>query len=224
MSLLLAEGPLGHPQFAMLAADLRSLCSPGAPGAPDYARQDVQAAFRVLVDRIRAYFLTQDGKPRKAKGFGQAEFKKDHCASEAAWRRHRDAVEAVAPGCRAGGARVPARPERHPVARRVAHLPDRARAVPPHARRARRARFLRGARPRRRPAPADGGVLAEPLQARGALSARAGRRVPGHEPRAVGARGAARAELGRGLRRRRRRAGAVDLRRRRPQAVDLRLP
>ena len=106
VSVLLAEGPIGHPQFAMLAADLRSLCSPApptspaspaSPGLPDYARQEVQAAFRVLVDRIRAYFLTQDGKPRKAKGFGQAEFKKDHCVSEAAWRRHRDAVEAVAP-------------------------------------------------------------------------------------------------------------------------------
>jgi ATP-dependent helicase/nuclease subunit A len=93
--LLLAEGPVGHPQFAMLAADLRSLCS-GA--APDYSRPDVQAAFRILVDRIRAYFLTQDGKPRKAKGFGQADFKKDHCVSDAAWKRHRDAVEAVAPG------------------------------------------------------------------------------------------------------------------------------
>jgi ATP-dependent helicase/nuclease subunit A len=100
LSLLLADGPLGHPQFAMLAADLKLLCSPAAPALPalpDYKSQDIQAAFRVLVDRIRAYFLTQDGKPRKAKGFGQAEFKKDHCASEAAWRRHRDAVEAVAP-------------------------------------------------------------------------------------------------------------------------------
>jgi ATP-dependent helicase/nuclease subunit A len=100
VSVLLAEGPIGHPQFAMLAADLRSLCSPALPalpGLPDYARPEVQAAFRVLVDRIRAYFLTQDGKPRKAKGFGQAEFKKDHCVSEAAWRRHRDVVEAVAP-------------------------------------------------------------------------------------------------------------------------------
>jgi ATP-dependent helicase/nuclease subunit A len=92
--LLLREGPLGHPQFAMLAGDLRSLCS---HDPLDYTRTDVQAAFRVLVDRIRAYFLTQDGKPRKAKGFGQADFKKEHCVSEAAWRRHRDAVEAVAP-------------------------------------------------------------------------------------------------------------------------------
>src|SRR6185295_1652474 len=65
---LLTEGPAGHPQFEMLAADLSAL-----------------------------YFLTQDGKPRKAKGFGQAEFKKEHCVSEAAWKRHRDAVEAIAP-------------------------------------------------------------------------------------------------------------------------------
>ena len=99
LSLLLEDGPLGHPQFAMLAADLRSFGSPApaSPGLPDYTRQQEQAAFRVLVDRIRAYFLTQDGKPRKAKGFGQADFKKDHCASEAAWKRHRDAVEEVAP-------------------------------------------------------------------------------------------------------------------------------
>jgi len=88
------DGPVGHPQFAMLANDLRALCS---GHARDYARPEVQAAFRILVDRIRAYFLTQDGQPRKAKGFGQAEFKKDHCVSEAAWKRHRDAVEAVAP-------------------------------------------------------------------------------------------------------------------------------
>src|SRR5439155_23642505 len=57
----------------------------------------LQSDFRMLVDRIRAYFLTQDGKPRKATGFGQAEFKKHHCRSEAAWKDHRDAVEAIAP-------------------------------------------------------------------------------------------------------------------------------
>ena len=91
---LLRDGPVGHPQFAMLAGDLSSLCS--SPPA-DYAVREAQAAFRMLVDRVRAYFLTQDGRPRKAKGFGQAEFKKEHCASEAAWKRHRDAVEAVAP-------------------------------------------------------------------------------------------------------------------------------
>ena len=47
---------------------------------------------------------------------------------------------------------------------------------------------------------ADGRVRAEPLPARVALPPRAGRRVPGHEPRAVGARGAARPGLGRGAR------------------------
>ncbi len=94
LHVLLREGPVGHPQFEMLAADLSSLC---AAEAPDYASAEVQAAFRMLVDRMRGYFLTQDGKPRKAKGFGQTEVKKEHCVSEAAWKRHRDAVEAIAP-------------------------------------------------------------------------------------------------------------------------------
>jgi len=96
---LLHEGPIGHPQFAMLADDLSWLCTSSPPSAPsaDYAGREAQAAFRMLVDRVRAYFLTQDGKPRKAKGFGQAEFSKEHCASEDAWKRHRDAVEAIAP-------------------------------------------------------------------------------------------------------------------------------
>jgi ATP-dependent helicase/nuclease subunit A len=91
---LLREGPLGHPQFAMLAADLRSLCSQTVQA---YERPEAQAAFRSLVDRIRGYFMTLEGKPRTARGFGQAEVKKEHCASETSWKRHRDAVEAVAP-------------------------------------------------------------------------------------------------------------------------------
>jgi ATP-dependent helicase/nuclease subunit A len=90
----LREGPLGHPQFAMLAGDLRALCT----AAPcDYADLREQAAFRMLVDRIRGYFLTQDGAPRKARGFGSSEFKKEHCGSEGGWKRHREAVEVVSP-------------------------------------------------------------------------------------------------------------------------------
>ena len=54
----------------------------------------------------------------------------------------------------------------------------------------------------------DGRVRAEPLPARGALPPRAGGRVPGHEPRAVGAGRAAGPELGRGPRRGGRRAAA----------------
>src|SRR5262249_27611698 len=91
---LLREGPLGHPQFAMLAADLRALTR---GSSRHYAAAAEQAAFRMLIDRIRAYFLTQEGAPRKARGFGSSEFKKEHCASEAGWKHHRDAVPAIAP-------------------------------------------------------------------------------------------------------------------------------
>jgi ATP-dependent helicase/nuclease subunit A len=91
---LLCEGPLGHPQFAMLAADIRAL---GTATSHDFRDAAGQAAFRMLVDRVRGYFLTQDGAPRKARGFGSSEFKKEHCASDAAWRRHREGVEAIAP-------------------------------------------------------------------------------------------------------------------------------
>jgi len=90
----LDAGPLGHPHFAMLAADLSSLLT---AGSSEYADRGDQAAFRMLVDRVRGYFLTLDGTPRKAKGFGQSEFRKEHCASEPAWKRHRDLLETVAP-------------------------------------------------------------------------------------------------------------------------------
>jgi len=94
LDVFLREGPLGHAQFAMLAPDLRGL---GSDAARDYASVERQAAFRMLVDRIRGYFLTQDGAPRKARGFGSSEFKKEHCASEPAWKRHRDGIEAIGP-------------------------------------------------------------------------------------------------------------------------------
>ena len=91
---LLREGPIGHPQFAMLAPDLRAFV---LDSDRDFADAAEQAAFRMLIERVRGYFLTQDGSPRKARGFGASEFKKEHCASEPGWKRHRDAVEAVAP-------------------------------------------------------------------------------------------------------------------------------
>ena len=75
---------------------------------------------------------------------------------------------------------------------------------------------------RGRAAAADGRVLAEPLPARVALPPRARRRVPGHEPRAVGAGVAAGPGLGR--RARRSPTNPVDLHRRRSQAVDLPVP
>ncbi|HEX4347937.1 MAG TPA: UvrD-helicase domain-containing protein [Vicinamibacterales bacterium] len=89
----LEDGPVHHPQFAMLARDLRTLCGATPPA---FAAAHGQAAFRVLVDRLRGYFLTQDGKPR-GKNFTGTIFKAANCHSEDAWRRHRQAAAALAP-------------------------------------------------------------------------------------------------------------------------------
>jgi len=78
----LADGPVRHPQFEMLAADIRrEAFSP--------------AEFRAFVDRLRAYFLTQDGKPRGEKFLGTA-FKGTDCETEDAWRRHRASAGQIA--------------------------------------------------------------------------------------------------------------------------------
>jgi ATP-dependent helicase/nuclease subunit A len=83
----LNDGPIRHPQFAMLAADIRALR--GGIHSP-------QSAFRNFVDRLRGYFLTQDGKPRGEK-FGGTPFSADHCDSPDAWRRHRATAAQLAP-------------------------------------------------------------------------------------------------------------------------------
>jgi ATP-dependent helicase/nuclease subunit A len=133
----LADGPRHHPQFAMLAADLRALVKDAAlkgcatPEAPPRATPEVaqgfppplagdsselrrgspkrdereggsladrraQAAFRALIDRLRAYFLTQDGKPRGDKFMGTG-FNAEDCDSPDAWKRHRAAAAQIAP-------------------------------------------------------------------------------------------------------------------------------
>ncbi|HZT76783.1 MAG TPA: UvrD-helicase domain-containing protein [Vicinamibacterales bacterium] len=86
VDVFLADGPLRHPQFAMLAADIRRLAA-GQPFAP--------AEFRAFVDRLRAYFLTQDGKPRGEKFTGTA-FKASDCDTDDAWRRHRASAGQIA--------------------------------------------------------------------------------------------------------------------------------
>ncbi len=138
-------GPLGHPQFAMLADDLTSLLT---AGPRDYASRGDQAAFRMLVDRVRSYFLTLDGTPRKAQGLRpvgiQERALRVGAGLEAAPRPGRSS-RALDRTDRAG---VPARPQRHRLARCVAAVSDRADAVPPDARVARGPRFLRGARAR----------------------------------------------------------------------------
>jgi ATP-dependent helicase/nuclease subunit A len=107
-------GPLVHPQFAMLAVDIAALCNrspvaqafrpavdaelkPGAtPTDGDFAMRSEQAAFRAFVDRLRGYFLTQEGKPRGER-FSGTPFRATHCASEIAWKRHRDVAASIAP-------------------------------------------------------------------------------------------------------------------------------
>jgi ATP-dependent helicase/nuclease subunit A len=84
LSTFLEDGPRRHPQFAMLAADIVQLCAKPA-GVDD---RSGQAAFRAFVDRLRAYFLTQDGQPRGDKFTGTG-FTKTDCLDDDAWKRHR---------------------------------------------------------------------------------------------------------------------------------------
>jgi ATP-dependent helicase/nuclease subunit A len=104
LDVFLRDGPIHHPQFAMLAADIRRLCETGGGtgGGPSPAELDSmdtregQAAFRALIDRLRAYFLTQDGGPR-GKNFTGTGFNASDCAHEDAWKRHRQTAAALAP-------------------------------------------------------------------------------------------------------------------------------
>jgi len=94
LEFFLADGPRRHPQFAMLSDDVRRLCR--SPEALALDRRDGQAAFRNLVDRMRAYFLTQDGKPRGDR-FAGTPFNAGDCDSPDAWKRHRATAAQLAP-------------------------------------------------------------------------------------------------------------------------------
>ncbi len=92
----LADGPVHHPQFAMLAADIRRLVAlKGCAMDEGAAHAFTAAEFRTFVDRLRAYFLTQDGKPRGDKFAGTA-FKAADCDTDDAWRRHRASAAQIA--------------------------------------------------------------------------------------------------------------------------------
>jgi ATP-dependent helicase/nuclease subunit A len=106
----LAHGPTRHPQFAMLANDiarmseLQNIPDASVPlrvrvdgrAEEDLGTRAGQAAFRAFVDRLRGYFLTQEGKPRGER-FSGTPFRATDCASDAAWKRHRDLAAAIAP-------------------------------------------------------------------------------------------------------------------------------
>lgn len=83
----LQDGPLRHPRYRVLARDLSSLST--LTGADP-------AVVRGVMERVRHHFLTQNGTPRTTAG-SHPPYKKDLCDEPAAWRRHREAIAAVAP-------------------------------------------------------------------------------------------------------------------------------
>jgi ATP-dependent exoDNAse (exonuclease V) beta subunit len=100
----LDDGPIHHPQFAMLAADIRTLAAlkgcateegDSGGGVVSPAQAFRPAEFRNFIDRLRAYFLTQDGKPRGEK-FTGTPFKAGDCDTDDAWRRHRASAAQIA--------------------------------------------------------------------------------------------------------------------------------
>jgi len=83
-----STGPMGHPAFELLVQGVRALLASAPPAASPYP----PAALRALVDRLRAYFFTQDHAPRQK---APAEFKGAQ-AKDAA-RVHWAAVHAAGP-------------------------------------------------------------------------------------------------------------------------------
>jgi ATP-dependent helicase/nuclease subunit A len=88
----LQDGPRHRPQFSMLAADMRLLADTSRLALDT---RPGQAAFRAVIDRLRSYFLTQDGRPRGDKFLGTG-FDAADCTSDAAWKRHRQAAAELA--------------------------------------------------------------------------------------------------------------------------------
>ena len=164
-----------------------------------------QAAFRVAHRSAARLFPDPAGRAAPGGASPAPASRPATAPRRRRWKRHRDRAAAIAPAV-AEAIRAFRRDLNVVLSRGVWRIFAVALdALPADARGARAARFLRRARARDRAAEADGRVRAEPVPARGALPPRARRRVPGHEPRAVGAGGAAGAELGRRPRRVRRR-------------------
>jgi ATP-dependent helicase/nuclease subunit A len=80
----LADGPVRHPKFQLLARTLRRL--------PDLGPSDA-AAVRAALDRVRDHFLTQEGRPRRDRIHP---YSAEHATSGDRWRRHRQAVTGIA--------------------------------------------------------------------------------------------------------------------------------
>ena len=82
----LDDGPVRHQRYQLLAREIRQLPTLGRAG---------NAAFRAVLDRIAAHFLTADGRPRT--GGVVHPYRAQHYASEASAKRHRTTVFRLAP-------------------------------------------------------------------------------------------------------------------------------
>ena len=80
----LDDGPLEHPRFKMLARELTGFAALG---------NAEPAAVRPVLDRVREYFLTRDGRPRKR----FTPYRSEQCRSAEAWRHHCKAGRQLAP-------------------------------------------------------------------------------------------------------------------------------
>ncbi|MEO5820251.1 MAG: UvrD-helicase domain-containing protein [Vicinamibacteraceae bacterium] len=91
LAAFLAEGPVAHPRFSLIAADLRAIARGGIDDPPMLA---------AVVETLQFYFLTQSRpfKPRQRMPTG---YKKDQAVSEAGWKRHTEALKVAAPAVHA---------------------------------------------------------------------------------------------------------------------------
>ena len=80
----LADGPGEHPRFKLLARELTDLAALGE-AEPE--------TVRPVLDRIREYFLTRDGRPRKR----FTPYRSQQCRSAEGWRHHCEAGRRLAP-------------------------------------------------------------------------------------------------------------------------------
>ncbi len=80
----LADGPVQDARFQVIAADLRAL---------DRDEVTTPEALSAITDALRSYFLTQEGKPR-SRPHG---YRAGDALSDAAWRRHGQALAKAAP-------------------------------------------------------------------------------------------------------------------------------
>lgn len=83
----LADGPVEHPRFQLLARDLHRLA--------DLDRAD-DAQIRGVLDRAASHFLTAEGNPRKTGAIPPYKGDRDYPSADAS-KRHRTAVYQIAP-------------------------------------------------------------------------------------------------------------------------------